>query len=290
MAVVVIDEAKGGVVVFRGEAEGVFGEEVTVGDAGGTGSTGDGAEGGVVVVGGDAVLKGVVEDLGDVLVTVVGVEEIEIPILGTHDERARGDGLGGVPDKLRPHGVPLRGIQPLDAEVAVVDEAFLLGHHVALAFPHPHAAAHAVKGHRDHGVAGLPTDGAVFGVVGNRPNAGLGLDERLVTVGIILWSEVINRGVLVESVGGVSLAFGGGAVSNIVGFGDAACGGVIGDGLFAVAIHRIANRPAEGVPMAGEGLGILQFYLLLSPLAHKYLSSMRRLAKDGRDRKTSVIS
>ena len=60
MTIIVVNEAKGGVVVFRGEAEGVFGEEVAVGDAGGAGSTGDGAEGGVVVVGGDAVLEGVV--------------------------------------------------------------------------------------------------------------------------------------------------------------------------------------------------------------------------------------
>ena len=75
MAIVVVDEAEGGIVILRGKSEGVFGEEVTVGDAGGAGSTGDGAEGGVVVVGGDAVLEGVVEYLGDVLVAVVGVEE-----------------------------------------------------------------------------------------------------------------------------------------------------------------------------------------------------------------------
>ena len=92
MAVVVVDEEGGGVVVFGGEAEGVFGEEVAVGDAGGAGGAGDGAEGGVVVVGGDAVLRGVVEDLGDVLVAVMSVKEIEVPILGTHDKRSCGDG------------------------------------------------------------------------------------------------------------------------------------------------------------------------------------------------------
>ena len=68
--------------VFGGEAEGVFGEDVAVGDAGGAGGAGDGAEGGVVIVGGDAVLEGVVEDLGNVLVAVVGVEEIEAPVFG----------------------------------------------------------------------------------------------------------------------------------------------------------------------------------------------------------------
>ena len=54
----------------------------------------------------------------------------------------------------------------LDAEVVVVDEAlkrFLAILHGA----HFDAAAHAVKGHGDHGVAGLPTDGAVFGIVGD---------------------------------------------------------------------------------------------------------------------------
>ena len=133
---------------------------------------GDGAEGGVVVVGGDAVLKGVVEDLGDVLVTVVGVEEIEIPILGTHDERARGDGLGGVPDIGVEEGV-VGATELLDAEVVVVDEA-LEEVGVGGLGAHLDSAAHAVKGHRDDGVAGLPADGAVFGIVGDRPNAGGG--------------------------------------------------------------------------------------------------------------------
>ena len=110
MTVVVVDEAEGVVVDLGGEAEGVFGEEVTVGDAGGAEGTGDGAEGGVVVVGGNAVLRGVVEDLGDVLVAVVGVEEVEAPVLGAHDERARGDGFRGVPDKLGADGVAVGGI------------------------------------------------------------------------------------------------------------------------------------------------------------------------------------
>ena len=165
MPIIVVNEAEGEVVIFRREAKGVFGEEVTVGDAGGAGSAGDGAEGGVIVMGGDAVLEGVVEDLGDVLVAVVGVKEIEAPVLGAHDERTRGDGLGGIPHKLCTDGVAVGGVQSLDAEEIVVDEAFLLGHHVALAFPHPHAAAQTVKGHCDDRVAELPADGAVFGIV-----------------------------------------------------------------------------------------------------------------------------
>ena len=110
MPIIVVNEAEGEVVIFRREAEGVFGEEVAIGDAGGAGSAGDGAEGGVVVVGGNTVLEGVVEDLGDVLVAVVGVEEVEAPVLGAHDERARGDGFRGVPDKLGADGVAVGGI------------------------------------------------------------------------------------------------------------------------------------------------------------------------------------
>ena len=76
---------------------------------------------------GDAVLEGVVEDLGDILVAVVGVKEIEAPILGAHDERARGDRLGGIPHKFGADGVAVVGIQPLDAEEVVVDKAEVRG-------------------------------------------------------------------------------------------------------------------------------------------------------------------
>ena len=110
MPIIVVNEAEGEVVIFRREAEGVFGEEVAIGDAGGAGGAGDGAEGGVVVVGGDAVLGGVVEDLGDVLVAVMSVKEIEVPILGTHDKRSCGDRLGGIPHKFGADGVAVGGI------------------------------------------------------------------------------------------------------------------------------------------------------------------------------------
>ena len=110
MTVVVVNETEGSIVGFGRKAEGVFGKDGAVGDAGGAGGAGDGAEGGVVVVRGDAVLRGVVEDLGDVLVAVVGVEEVEAPVLGAHDERARGDGFRGVPDKLGADGVAVGGI------------------------------------------------------------------------------------------------------------------------------------------------------------------------------------
>ena len=52
-----------------------------------------------------SILKGVAEYLGDVLVAVVGVEEVEAPVLGAHGQRPRGDGLGGIPHKLGADGV-----------------------------------------------------------------------------------------------------------------------------------------------------------------------------------------
>ena len=153
MAVVVVDEGEAVIVVFAGEAEGVFGEEVAVGDAGGAGSAADGAKGGVIVMGGDAVLEGMVEELGDVLVAVVGVKEVEIPVLGAHDEQARGDGFRGVPDKLGADGVAVVGVQPLDTEKVVIDKTEVRGDLIILRLLIVHAAAKAVERHGNHGVA-----------------------------------------------------------------------------------------------------------------------------------------
>ena len=116
-------------------------------------------------MGGDAVLKGVVEDLGDVLVTVVGVEEIEAPVLGAHGQRPRGDGLGGIPHKLGADGVAVGGVQSLDAKEVVVNKAEVRGNLPGARLVILHAAAKAVEGHRDDRVAELPADGAVFGIV-----------------------------------------------------------------------------------------------------------------------------
>ena len=102
----------------------------------------------------------------------------------------------------------------LDAEVVVVDET-LEGFCAILHCPHFDAAAHAVEGHRDHGVAGLPADGAVFGVVNDRPNARLGLDEGLIAIVVVLGREVVNRRVLIEVIGGVGFTLGGRAVSHL---------------------------------------------------------------------------
>ena len=244
---------------------------------------------------------------------------------------SRGDGFRGVPDVGVVEGVG-RSPELLDAEVVVVDKA-LEGFFAILHCSHFDTSAHAVEGHRDHGVALRPTDGSVFGIVDDRPDTGLGLDERLVAVGVVLRHETVNFRVLVEIIGGVGLALGDGAVSDVVvgirdfvggaaaekvvgvdvsgiggvrdggkeitmgfvtprdhifvgisegrfevrswqirpletiGFRNTPRGGVISNGLFTVAIHGIAHVPTEGIPMAGEGLGIEARDLLGKKLA-----------------------
>ena len=116
-------------------------------------------------MGGNAVLEGVVEDLGDVLVAVVGVEEVETPILGAHDERPCSNGLGGIPHELGTDRVTICGIQPLDAEEVVVDKAEVRGDLTGTRLLVVHAAAHAIKCHRDNRITPCPTNGAVFGIV-----------------------------------------------------------------------------------------------------------------------------
>ena len=152
-------------------------------------------------------------EVGDVFVTIVevvgrgrgGREE---------DERTGGDGFGGIPHIGVEEGVG-GGAELLDAEVVVVNEA-LEGFCTILHCPHFNAATHTVEGHRDHGIAGLPADRTVFGVILHRPNAGGGLDERLIAIGVVLGREVVDGDVLVEIVGGVGLAFGGDAVADII--------------------------------------------------------------------------
>ena len=112
----------------------------------------------------------------------------------------------------------------MDAEEVVVNKAEVHGNLTGAHFAMVHAAAHAVEGHGDYCVVGLPVDGAVFGVVDDRPNAGLGLDDGLISVRVVLGDEVVDGGVLIEVVGGVGLAFGGRAVSDvIVGIGNFVC-------------------------------------------------------------------
>ena len=120
-----------------------------------------GAEGGVGVVNGISLN---IHKVGDIFIAIV--EVIGRSTRGrTEDEGAGGDGFRGIPDVGVVESVGW-GAKLLDAEVVVVDEA-LEGFCTILHCPHFDAAAHAVEGHRNHGIAGLPADGAVFGVVLN---------------------------------------------------------------------------------------------------------------------------
>ena len=147
-----------------------------------------------------------------------------------------GDGLGGVPDVGL--GWDEGGsIEFGDAEIVAVKETLVGDDGVAFGLAVKGAAAHAVEGHLNHRVAGLPENGAILGVVGYPPNAGGGLDEGLVTVGVVLGHEVVDFGVLVEGVGDIGLAFGDSAIADVVVSvretlaGDEPVAGVVGVGL-----------------------------------------------------------
>ena len=117
-----------------------------------------------------------INEVGDVLVAVVEVIREETR-RRKEDEWAGGDGFGGIPGVGVIEGV-VCALELLDTEIVIVDEA-LKRFYAIFHCAHFDTAAHAVEGHGDHGVAGLPADGAVFGIVGDRPNAGLGPDEGL---------------------------------------------------------------------------------------------------------------
>ena len=98
MAVVVVDEAEGVIVVFGGESEGIIGGEGVVRDCGGRDGSGDSTEGGVVVVCCDAITGLKMDEFRYVLVSIKGVEEfVTRSALG--EERSRRHGFGWVPDK-----------------------------------------------------------------------------------------------------------------------------------------------------------------------------------------------
>ena len=204
MAVVVIRQTESLVVDFGGELEGVVEGE-------GGGEEGGGAVGGIGI--GEGGGAGVVDEAGDVFVAVVEVVEGGTGGVA-ENEGTRGDGFGGIPDVGLIRDV-VDTAELLNAKEVFVEETLLkVGSRRNRA--HFDTAAHAVKGHGDHGVARLPANGAVFGVVDDRPNTCLGLDEGLIAIVVVLWREVVNRRVLIEIVGGVGFAFGGRAVSDVV--------------------------------------------------------------------------
>ena len=156
MAVVVVDEAEGVVDEFGGEAEGVV-EGAGAGEGGGT-------EGGVVDVGDGGVDWADSDDISHILIAIVHQEGGGFDIL-PEGERARSDGLGGVPDKLLVDVPRAVGEELLDAEVAVVEEDGVGQLRGAIHLAVGDAAAEAVKGHRDDLRPSRPTNRPVLGVV-----------------------------------------------------------------------------------------------------------------------------
>ena len=98
LSLTVVDKAEGVVVIFGGKTERVIGGEGVVRDSGGRDGTGDGAEGGVVVVCCNAITLFKVHHLRHILIAVTGVEEF-ITCAALREERSCGDGFGWIPDE-----------------------------------------------------------------------------------------------------------------------------------------------------------------------------------------------
>ena len=223
MTIVVVDKAERVVSVFAGEAErvGLGDVEGREGRVGCRGS--DGSEWRVFVMRGNAAGGLVGDKVGDVLVPVVEVEEVIGTRRPLHPQGPRRDRLGRIPAEGEVDRVVRSGIEPLDAEIAVVDEAVVrvsrhrhdeIGFAVAddalfggCCFKVFDPAAHAVEGHHDVGGATRPGDRSVLAVIGDGPVAGRGANKRLVAVKVELRHECLssgcgvgNRGILVKAV------------------------------------------------------------------------------------------
>ena len=83
--------------VRAGKAEGIVGGKGVICDGGGGDGTGDGTEGGVVVVCCDAITLFKVHHLRHIFIAVNGVEEF-ITRATLDEKRARSDGFGWIPN------------------------------------------------------------------------------------------------------------------------------------------------------------------------------------------------
>ena len=168
------------------------------------------AEGGILVVRGDSVRLLEEYEFRDVLVAVVGVEEVVLPVL-LEDERACRHRLRRIPAEHEVDGVVGRPVQALDAEVAVVYEAVVGVGDAVRCLDVFDAPPHAVELHYNVRRSASPGYWPVLAVVGNLPDAGRGLDESLVAIQVKCGdkflaqrrrvAEVGYLGVLVEGVG-----------------------------------------------------------------------------------------
>ena len=100
---------------------------------------------------------------------------------------AGSDGLGGIPgDEPKTRVVAAGEVDAGDLQVTAVQITLVQRDGAVGGYLLEAAAAQAIIGAGNHGVGGFigEADGAVLCIVDGGPDAGLGLDERLVTVGI----------------------------------------------------------------------------------------------------------
>ena len=149
----------------------------------------DGAGGGYGAVGGVGVGGGDVAGGTEYFAHVLGqVKAVGVPGAVLLDgKRTRGDGLRRIPsDKPKPRVVAAGEVDAGDLQVTTVQVTLVQRDGAVDGYLLEAATAHAVVRAGDHGAGGFigEADGALFCVVDGRPDAGLGLDARLITVGI----------------------------------------------------------------------------------------------------------
>ena len=111
LSLTVVNEAEGVIAIFGGEyapetaragkAEGVVGGEGVVRDCRDGDGTGNGTEGGVVVVSGNAIAGFKVNKFGDVLITIKSVEEFTVAT-SSGEKRSRRHRFSWVPCRISP--------------------------------------------------------------------------------------------------------------------------------------------------------------------------------------------
>ena len=84
----------------------------------------------------------------------------------------------------------------MDAEEVVVNKAEVRGDLTVSCLLIVHAATKAIEGHGDDGVAGLPTDGAIFGIIDDGPHASGSFDEKLRATLIHVFRHMFHRTIL----------------------------------------------------------------------------------------------
>ena len=150
---------------------------------------GDGAAGCYGAVGGVGVGGGDVAGGTEYFAHVLGeVESVGVPrAVFLDSKRAGGDGLRRIPgDEPKPRVVAAGEVDAGDLQVTTVQVTLVQRDGAVDGYLLKAAAAHAVVRAGHHGAGGFigEADGAVLCIVDGGPDAGLGLDERLVTVGV----------------------------------------------------------------------------------------------------------